>query len=228
MESKLTAIFQHSYQQLRPGASLPQMRAQFFPFVGLKNTIALRGTALHAKVSDQLKDAPDSVLEALAHQLLAKVLRERMNAAQVRHYRQYLSSHEVSARAHSTRQARGRKQITSPQGDIYHLEEIFDQLNQRYFGGTLGRPQLTWSAVRGRRRLGHYDSAHNVIVVSRIFDHHEVPRYAVEYILYHEMLHLKHPVKLQGSRRCVHGKEFKADEKRFPQLQQATAFLKTL
>jgi len=204
------------------------MRAQFYPFVGLKNTIARRGTMLYAKVSDQLKDAPESVLESLAHQLLAKVFRERVDSTQVLHYRQYLSTHEVSARAHATRQARGRKQITSPRGDIYHLEEIFDQLNRRYFGGMLSRPQLSWSAQRGRRRLGHYDSAHNVIVVSRIFDHHEVPRYAVEYIVYHEMLHLKHPVKLHGSRRCVHGKEFQADEKLFPQLQQAKAFLKTL
>jgi predicted metal-dependent hydrolase len=204
------------------------MRAQFYPFVGLKNTIARRGTALHAKVSDQLKDAPDSVLEALAHQLLAKVYREPLDMRRVVLYRQYLSSHEVTARAHATRQARGRKQITSPRGDIYHLEEIFDELNRRYFGGWLSRPHLTWSAVRGRRRLGHYDSAHNVIVVSRIFDHHEVPRYAVEYIVYHEMLHLKHPVKLHGSRRCVHGKQFQADEKLFPHLQRAKAFLKTL
>ena len=204
------------------------MRTQFYPFVGLKNTIARRGAALHAKVSDQLKDAPDSVLEALAHQLLAKVYREPLDMRRVVLYRQYLSSHEVTARAHATRQARGRKQITSPRGDIYHLEEIFDDLNRRYFDGVLNRPHLTWSGVRGRRRLGHYDSAHNVIVVSRIFDHHEVPLYAVEYIVYHEMLHLKHPVKLHGSRRCVHSKEFQADEKLFPRLQQAKAFLKTL
>ena len=46
--------------------------------------------------------------------------------------------------------------------------------------------------------------------------------------MYHEMLHLKHPVKLRGSRRCVHGKEFQDEEKLFPQVTQAKAFLKTL
>ena len=228
MPEKLTEIFQRSYRQLRPGASLPQMRAQFYPFVGIKNTIARRGTALLAKVSDQLRDAPESVLDALAHQLLAKVYREPVDTERVVHYRQYVSSHEVSAKAYATRQKRGRKRITSARGDIYHLEEVFDELNRRFFNGSLRRPHLTWSQVRGRRRLGHYDSAHNVIVVSRIFDHHEVPRYAVEYIVYHEMLHLKHPVKLHGSRRCVHGQEFQAEEKLFPHLQQAKAFLKTL
>ena len=66
------------------------------------------------------------------------------------------------------------------------------------------RPQMSWSQARARNLLGHYDPAHNAIIVSRIFDHPRVPRYAVEYIVYHEMLHLRHPVKLNGSRRCVH------------------------
>jgi predicted metal-dependent hydrolase len=82
--------------------------------------------------------------------------------------------------------------------------------------------------VRSRQSLGHYDPAHNAIVVSRIFDHPRVPRCAVEYIVYHEMLHLKHPVKLRGSRRCVHSREFLAEENLFPHLEQAKAFLKTL
>jgi predicted metal-dependent hydrolase len=50
----------------------------------------------------------------------------------------------------------------------------------------------------------------------------------VEYIVYHEMLHLKHPVKLRGSRRCVHSREFQAEEKLFPHLDQAKAFLRLL
>ena len=65
-------------------------------------------------------------------------------------------------------------------------------------------------------------------MVSRVFDQQLVPGYAVEYIVYHEMLHLKHPVKLRGSRRCVHGPEFQAEEKLFPELEKARAFLKML
>ena len=126
------------------------------------------------------------------------------------------------------RQIRGRKRIASARGRIYHLEEIFDDLNQRFFHGLLARPQMAWSQVRSRHSLGHYDPAHNAIVVSRIFDHPRVPRCAVEYIVYHEMLHLKHPVKLRGSRRCVHSHEFLAEENLFPHLQQAKTFLKTL
>jgi predicted metal-dependent hydrolase len=183
---------------------------------------------LRVRLSDLLEGAPENVLESIAHILLAKIYRKRVEAAHMARYRKYVAGHDISAKARLVRQIRGRKRIDTPQGDIFHLEEIFEDLNSRFFHGLLARPQMTWSKIRSRRSLGHYDPAHNAIVVSRIFDHPAVPRYAVEYIVYHEMLHLKHPVKLRGSRRCVHGKEFQAEEKLFPQVTQAKAFLKTL
>ena len=70
--------------------------------------------------------------------------------------------------------------------------------------------------------------AHNAIIISRIFDHFAVPRYAVEYIVYHEMLHLKHPVKVRGGRRCVHSADFRAEEKLFPRLEDAKRFLRRI
>jgi gamma-glutamylcyclotransferase (GGCT)/AIG2-like uncharacterized protein YtfP len=50
----------------------------------------------------------------------------------------------------------------------------------------------------------------------------------MEYIVYHEMLHLKHPVKMRGGRRSVHGREFREDENAFPRIDEARLFLKTL
>jgi hypothetical protein len=134
----------------------------------------------------------------------------------------------MTQKAHLVRQVRGRKHIASAQGRAYDLNAIFDDLNTRFFHGLLARPLMTWSSERARNRLGHYDPAHNAIVISRVFDHPRVPQYAIEYIVYHEMLHLKHPVKLRGSRRCVHSSEFQAEEREFPQLDAAKNFLKVL
>ncbi len=92
----------------------------------------------------------------------------------------------------------------------------------------MGKPVLTWSGHHAVRLLGHYDAAHNTIMVSRAFDRPNVPRYAIEYLLYHEMLHLKHPVRVKNGRRCVHSREFQAEEQLFPQFEQAKAFLKRL
>jgi len=143
-------------------------------------------------------------------------------------YRRYVSSHHISEKAHLLRQMRGRKRIETPQGRVYNLESVFDDLNVRFFYGLLARPHMTWSRDHARNSLGHYDPAHNAIVVSRVFDHPRVPRCAVEYIVYHEMLHLKHPVKLRGSRRCVHSAEFRAEERMFPELERAKRFLQLL
>ena len=126
------------------------------------------------------------------------------------------------------RQTRGKKKLLGAQGDYYNLDEVFESLNQRFFFGLLGRPELTWSGVSAKRSLGHYDPAHNTIVVSRVFDRKNTPRYAVEYLVYHEMLHLKHPVKVKRGRRCVHPREFQAEEKLFPELELAKEYLKRL
>ena len=204
------------------------MRVEFYPFANVNNTIRMRQGKLHIRLSDLLEGAPERVLESIAHILLAKIFRKPIEKKHVAQYRRYVASHEVSAKAHLVRQVRGRKRITSPNGSVYHLEEIFEDLNRRFFHGLLARPQMTWSQIKSRWSLAHYDPSHNAIVVSRVFDHPRVPKYALEYIVYHEMLHLKHPVELRGSRRCVHGKDFQAEEKLFPELERAKAFLKTL
>src|ERR1700676_5550771 len=226
MRNGLLQIFEESYRELRPRAPIPEITVEFFPFANLNNTIRLREGKLRVRLSDLLEAAPDSVVRAIAHILLAKMYRQRIERAHSTLYRRYISSRSVVDKAHLLRQIRGRKRIDTAQGCAYDLELIFEDLNSRFFHGLMARPQLTWSRNRARHRLGHYDPAHNTIVVSRIFDHPRVPLSAVEYILYHEMLHLKHPVKLRGSRRCVHSAEFHAEEKLFPGLESANAFLK--
>ena len=224
----LHEIFQNTYRELRPRAPVPEFRVEFYPFANVNNTIRLRDSRVHARISDLLEGAPESVLEAVAHVLLAKVYRQPIEPAQAARFRRYVASKEIRAKTHLMRQVRGSKRIGSPRGLFYNLEQIFDELNVRFFHSLLARPPMTWSQLRSRRSLAHYDPAHNTIVVSKIFDHFCVPRYAVEYIVYHEMLHLKHPVRLRGSRRCVHGPEFQAEEKLFPELEKAREFLKRL
>jgi hypothetical protein len=228
VRSGLTELFQETYRELRPRAPIPELRVEFFSFANINNTIRLREGRLLVRVSDLLEGAPDYVLRAIAHILLAKMYRKPIDREHSTRYRRYISTQHMSGKAHLVRQIRGRKRIVSAQGHAYDLEAIFDDLNTRFFHGLLARPQMTWSGERARNRLGHYDPAHNAIVVSRVFDHARVPRCAVEYIVYHEMLHLKHPVRLRGSRRCIHSSEFQAEEKLFPQLEEALRFLKRL
>jgi predicted metal-dependent hydrolase len=79
---------------------------------------------------------------------------------------------------------------------------------------------------RSRTILGHYDASHHAIAISRRLDQADVPAFVVEYVLYHEMLHIKHPVEHKGASRKIHTKGFQKEEKLFLQYQEAKAFLK--
>jgi predicted metal-dependent hydrolase len=225
---EIISLLERAYRELRPRAPAPEMHAEFFPFSSVNNTIRLRQGKLLVRFSDLLESAPEEVLHGIAHILLAKIYRKPIDSGHALRYRQYLGRREVTQKAHLLRQMRGRKRIAGPEGAVYHLEHIFDDLNARFFHGLLGRPQMTWSLEHARNSLGHYDPAHNAIVVSKIFDHSRVPRYALEYLVYHEMLHLKHPVKVRAGRRCVHSAQFQAEEKLFPELKKARQFLRML
>jgi len=224
----LLEIFQETYQELRPAGSIPELKIEFFAFANVNDTIRLRGGRLLVRLSDLLEGAPDTVLRAIAHILLAKMYRQPIDRGQAARYRKYVASHEIVRKTHLVRQMRGRKRLHSARGHVYDLDAIFEELNTRFFHGLMARPRMSWSQSKTRRILGHYDPAHNAIIISRIFDHFAVPAYVLEYVVYHEMLHLKHPVRLRGSRRCVHSAEFQAEERLFPRAAEAEGFLKRL
>src|ERR1035438_9495687 len=207
---------------------MPPMVVRFRRFTSLNTRIRLREGQITVSLSDLLEGAPEAVIRAIAHILLAKLYKKPIDAAHNLRYKRFSSSAAVTRQTELIRGARGSKRFFGPQGHFFNLEEVFDSLNARFFGGLLGRPELTWSEGMAKRSLGHYDAALNTIVVSRVFDRPSSPRYAVEYLLYHEMLHLKHPVRMRGLRRCVHSREFKAEEQQFPQLEEAVSFIKRL
>ena len=226
--SDFALIFQEEYRGLRPRAPMPPIFVRFRRFTSLNTTIRLREGRIFVSLSDLLEGAPESVIRAIAHILLAKLYRKPIEASHNLRYKRFAASAAVIRQTELIRNTRGSKRWSGPEGRYYNLEEVFDSLNMRFFGGLLGRPELTWSEHHAKRSLGHYDAAHNTIVVSRVFDRPSSPRYAIEYLLYHEMLHLKHPVKMRGLRRCVHSREFKAEESLFPHLAEALAFIKRI
>jgi hypothetical protein len=228
LNTKLASTFRSAYQEVLPRTPLPEFEVRFYAFANLNNTIRLRQGRVLVRLSDLLEAAPQPVLYAVLHILIAKLYRRPIDPGQSAVYRRYAGSRTISSKTHLIRQLRGRKHVASPQGRYFHLEEIFEDLNRRFFHGLLARPQMTWSQNDSRLSLGHYDPAHNTIVVSRILDRGEIPAHVVEYLVFHEMLHLRHPVKLRGSRRCVHPPAFQEEEKMYPHLAEAKKYLKRL
>jgi hypothetical protein len=221
-------IFARAFRAIRPRTPLPELQVRFHPYADVNNVIRLRGGRLEVGLSDLLEAAPPTVVEAIAFILLSKLFRKPVPRRYQTRYRQFLNRRHIRDRIHAIRRVRGRKWIGDPAGENFDLEEVFDRLNEKYFGNLLGRPRLSWSRTVSRTLLGHWDAAHNAIIVSKVFDRPATPRYLLEYILYHEMLHLKYPVDHRRARRRVHSAEFRAEERRFAYYAQAKRLLDEL
>ena len=221
-------IFTRVFRELKPRTSPPAVRVEFRKFANANSSVQWDEAGLKVRITDVLEGAPAQILEALAHILLSKLLRRPAPRGYADRYRRYLNRKEMRRSLELVKQTRGRKFVSGPKGNFYNLQEIFEELNFRHFHGLMARPLLGWSRQPSRVMLGHYDPSHNAIILSRLLDSAGVPRLAVEYVLFHEMLHLRFPVDHRGARRCVHTPEFKQAEKDFPELKQAKELLKTI
>ena len=230
MEGTETAveIYARVFRQMRPRTPLPQIRVEFRRYANANAQIRWHEGILLVRLADTLEGAPPDVVEALAEILLSKLFRRPVPASSNDRYRRYLNRRDIRRSLDLVRQIRGRKRLEHPQGRQFDLEQMFEELNFRYFFGLMARPRIGWSPNASRTLLGHYDSSHNVIVLSRILDRPDTPKLAVEYVLFHEMLHLRHPAEHNGARRCVHTKAFKEAEKQFERLREAKMLLKKL
>jgi SprT-like family len=220
--------FADAFRQLGSNRSVPEVEVKFYPYAGLHHTIRLRGGRVYVRLSDIFREAPAGVHRALAFILVAKLLRKRRPDVHERVYRDYAYSPQVLRASDLARRSRGRKIISSARGQVYDLEKMFQRLNRRYFDSQLEKPTLTWSQRRTRRILGHHDAAHDCIVISKTLDSEDIPAWFVEYILYHEMLHIKHPARLIKGRRYYHTNAFRAEEQRYPDYEKAQLLLERI
>jgi hypothetical protein len=221
-------LYARVFRELKPRTPLPDLRVEFRRFANADSFIRLEEGRLHVRISDLLEGAPAPVQEALAHILLRKLCRKPIPREYLRRYRLYLNRRDMRRQAQLVRQVRGRKFVSGPRGERHDLGEVFERVNAQFFNGLLGQPLLGWSRGASRTMLGHFDPAHNAIIISRILDRPETPRLALEYVMFHEMLHLRYPVDHNGARRRVHTREFRKAEKEYPQLKEAKEALKKL
>src|SRR5712692_6095368 len=227
----LQRVFNEAFRQFdrerrsrfRPDVS--DIEVKFYPYAGLHHTIRVRAGRVYVRLSDLFQAAPPEVIRALAFLLVARLLSRKAPRDQERIYRSYAFSPPLLRASDIARRQRGRKVISSANGEIYDLERIFAKLNRRYFGGEIEKPVLTWSRRRARSILGHHDAAHDTITISKILDSREVPEWFIEYIVFHEMLHIKHPARIINGRRYYHSPAFREEERSFPTYRKAQQWL---
>jgi hypothetical protein len=223
-----TGVFHRMFTRLGLHGRPPCFAVEFYPYANLTHTIRLDEDVVRVRLSDIFASAPLPVLEATAGILLGRLYRSRSPRPLLRIYQDYALASETRRRLRQLRRDRGRKIKDAPEGLHYDLHPLFDNLNQRYFAGKLQRPRLGWSRRPWRAQLGCFDPALNQIVMSSRLDQSSVPGYVVEYVLYHEMLHVKHPIRRASCGLQSHSSAFRKQEQRFEDYARARAFLERL
>lgn len=208
------------------GTASPPVEISFYPYAGFKHTIRSRDGRILLRLSDLVKGAPSDVLQATLALLICRLYDTRPPEEFERIYAFYSMLPEVREASLEARAQRGHKQLTHTRGRIHDLRRLFGKLNREYFEGRLEVKHLSWSPGRSRRVLGHYDRAHDAIILNRILDQPLVPDFVVEYVLYHEMLHADLGEERQGTRRDIHHKRFRRAEQEFAHYSRARRFIR--
>ncbi len=223
--TEFRGFFEEAFAHYDPSRRLPPISVRFYPYVGINHTIRVRDGMIYVRIAEICHDMPPQVQRSLAYILVSKLYRRRVPKRAREVYGEYIKAETIRERSTASKRDRGRKVVTGSSGEIYDLNEIFDDLNTKYFGGSLAKPTLTWSARKTFRILGHHDATHETIVISRSLDSAETPRYVIEYVLYHEMLHIHHPTVHHNGRRYNHTAEFRRDEERYRYFREAERWI---
>lgn len=220
--------FVDAFRHLGNNRAIPPIDVRFYPYAGLRHTIRLRSGQVYVRLSDICKDTPPEAMRALAFVLVARLLGKRVPPVHDRTYREYSLTPELLRSSDIARRHRGHKMISSARGSIYNLEKMFAKLNRKYFDSLLEKPTLTWSQRKTKSILGHHDRVYDTITISKSLDSAQVPEWFVEYILYHEMLHIKHAARMINGRRYYHTTAFRLDERRFTRYDDAQGWLEQI
>jgi hypothetical protein len=129
--------------------------------------------------------------------------------------------HAIAARPRRAPPMRAR-------GSVYDLAEVQRSVSFRYFGGEIELP-IGWGragTARGRRgrrtiRMGVYLLESRSIRIHPALDQAWVPRFFVEWVVFHEMLHHVIPAPERDGRRDFHSASFRQREREFVEFERA-------
>lgn len=204
------------------------IEAEWKKLAGLRAKAEYRQGKIIVKVSDGYAAGGRDVLVGLATSLLGRLFRRNVQTnAYIEAYKSFLRSKETNLLHRALKNERGRKRRLSAKGKFYDLAEMTAKLVSEYeILQTLPIPKVGWSKKSASRRIGFYDGDAHEVVMTKALDSKSVPFYVVEYVLMHELLHAKHEIIQHATKRTVHTRDFKKEERDYAFYREAEKWLK--
>jgi len=191
---------------------------QFRPISGLYR-LSSRGRQIKLNLATAMLTLPDHCLDQLASHALNQTRDKQrlVTAMEAPNYQAVLAELEALG-----------GWVDRSGGQVHDLSAALDRVNQQYFGGSMELPAISWSGRLSYRKLGHYESIADAIVISSALDSQQVPLAALDFVVFHELLHKQHGAQWKSGRAHSHTPAFRRDERRYPDKVNIEALLAKL
>ncbi len=220
---QLIPLVQEAHAHLFGRPAVPAPKVFLYPYVEGRSIVRMQGDQAVFTLNSAFAEAPEDAVRGIAGILFARLEGKRESIvpqAWRNASRGFLNDRPAKAtgRKHIEPVGAHRSLLESYLRVALDMELVLPQV-----------PKLSWSQRVAGHRFGHWDADHNVIVISQILDDPEVPEFVLDYVVYHELLHILHPVRMgSGSRRIVHSAAFRRDERKFPQWKEGDTWINKL
>ncbi len=204
-------IIEESFQKLYPEKELTystdlKYSGKFKPY---NANVRLYRDNLIFNLSKEWRSVNKEIRIGLIQSLLIRILKTKKHSTNIELYNSFIRN--ISSLA-----------------PITHIDPMlrmsFERVNQRYFCDILDMPNLKWG-MQSIVKLGSYEYQTNTIKISSILKESQL---ALDYVMYHEMLHKKHQFYTKNGRSYYHTSKFKKQEKEFIGLKKAEAEIRSL
>lgn len=126
-----------------------------------------------------------------------------------------------------------KEKYKDTKGVKFDLSDVFNKINGDFFNGELVC-SLRWGREKSRTSYHTIRSDENgnpfhLITIAGLYNRKSTPNFAIEAVMYHEMLHIAiPPISASDIKRNVHHRQFREMEKRFPHYEEWKIWQKTL
>lgn len=184
-----------------------------------------KGNVVDLKVSDYLIDAPDDVLESFIETVIQTV--QGKKPVYERTYLDWVTSDDFINEKRKIYVRRSKNLTRTTTGDH---KDLLDSLDRLLDAGLLTSEHIdnsffSWTRSLNTRKVGFCSPMMRVVGISSIMDDPTVPDLVLDYVVYHESLHLEQGYQ-PGKR--AHDSAFRQKERRFPRYDEAENYLKRL
>ena len=216
-------VLRESFRTAGKEYGFDDVNAEFVAFKEFK----IRWQRSHGKadfrVSDYLSGAGREMLEGIARALFSRISGCEMGYPE--EMREWVASESFIKKKQPVYIRRSKTLTRSPKGEHRDLRDSYRRLTEAGLIPHDPDVRVLWTTEHNIRRVGYCSVLMKVIAVSSVFDNEMIPEFVLDYVVYHEFLHILVGFDPFGRN---HSPDFVKEEQRYPKRKEAEEWVKSL